>query len=172
MSRPILQVIHGGIGSTPVPEDAVVQPGHSCMVLRERRWRPALCIGVVPRGVSPIQVFSDALGQPRPLMQVVNNFRETTYLCLEDEESRTLDNTRYYRGYRVKKTAYDDLDHKYNSAKYHTGKPCVESGCDLPAGTWWSPLWCQKHNAERIERISKALREEISRHLRYQTPQA
>lgn len=44
-----------------------------------------------------------------------------------------------------------------NSARYHTGKPCIEDGCELPAGTAWSPHWCQKHNAERMERITKSL---------------
>jgi len=45
-----------------------------------------------------------------------------------------------------------------NSPRYHTGEPCIEAGCNLPAGTVWSPLWCQFHNAERLMRIEGQLR--------------
>ena len=51
---------------------------------------------------------------------------------------------------------HDNPSHEYNSAKYHPGKLCVE-GCGRPAGTAWSPLWCQPCNAARIDRISTAL---------------
>jgi hypothetical protein len=41
-----------------------------------------------------------------------------------------------------------------NEPQFHTRKPCAEKGCAKPAGTWWSPIWCQTHNAERIDRIN------------------
>jgi hypothetical protein len=44
-----------------------------------------------------------------------------------------------------------------NGPKYHTGKLCIEPGCDDPAGTAWGPYWCQRHNAERLDRISANL---------------
>jgi len=50
-----------------------------------------------------------------------------------------------------------DLLDTGNGAGHWTGKPCVEVGCTLPAGTLWSPLWCAPHNAERIARISASL---------------
>jgi hypothetical protein len=53
--------------------------------------------------------------------------------------------------------AFEDANHDGNSAKYHTGKPCVEKGCKHSAGTWWSPLWCFEHNVARIRRISASL---------------
>ena len=53
--------------------------------------------------------------------------------------------------------AYQDPAHDGNSAKYHSGKPCYTKGCKEPAGTWWSPLWCFKHNVERMDRITKSL---------------
>lgn len=56
---------------------------------------------------------------------------------------------------------YEDPNNKGNSSKYHTGKPCIEPGCNEPAGTAWGPYWCQKHNAERLNRISEQL-EKIS----------
>lgn len=52
---------------------------------------------------------------------------------------------------------YWDKNHKFNSSKYHTGKKCIEKGCDKPAGTIWSPYWCYKHNAKRLERVAKQL---------------
>lgn len=41
-----------------------------------------------------------------------------------------------------------------NGRKYHTGKTCIEPGCNEPAGTAWGPHWCWRHNAERLDRIS------------------
>lgn len=54
--------------------------------------------------------------------------------------------------------AYKDPNHRGNSPKYHTRKPCVTPGCGKPAGTWWSPLWCFEHNVERIDRIDDHLK--------------
>lgn len=51
--------------------------------------------------------------------------------------------------------AYEDPSHKGNQPTYHTGKPCIEDGCDRPAGTAWSPHWCFEHNVERIKRITQ-----------------
>jgi hypothetical protein len=52
---------------------------------------------------------------------------------------------------------YRDPNDPLNGEKYQTGELCIEPGCNAPAGTAWSPLWCQKHNAERIDRISESL---------------
>lgn len=40
---------------------------------------------------------------------------------------------------------------------YYSGRPCVVTGCDKPAGTAWGPHWCQQHNAERLNRIRSSL---------------
>lgn len=53
---------------------------------------------------------------------------------------------------------YEDPSHDGNSSRHHTGKPCIEAGCNEPAGTTWSPLWCQACNAKRIKRINESLR--------------
>lgn len=50
--------------------------------------------------------------------------------------------------------AFADPQHEKNSPAYHTGKPCIEVGCNAPAGTWWSPHWCFTHNVERICQIT------------------
>ena len=52
----------------------------------------------------------------------------------------------------MKKHNYRDPADPYNGPKHHTGKPCIE-GCGRPAGTAWSPLWCQPCNAARMDRI-------------------
>ena len=59
--------------------------------------------------------------------------------------------------------AYQDPNHVGNSERYHTGETCCEKGCTEPAGTWWSPYWCFKHNVERIDRISSTLENELQR---------
>lgn len=49
---------------------------------------------------------------------------------------------------------YENPNDPGNSSKFHTGKLCIEPGCGEPAGTTWSHLWCQKCNAQRINRIN------------------
>lgn len=51
---------------------------------------------------------------------------------------------------------YEDKLHPGNSSVYHTGKKCIE-GCGRPAGTRWSPFWCQECNARRINEIDLRL---------------
>jgi hypothetical protein len=58
---------------------------------------------------------------------------------------------------------YQDPNHKGNSAEYHSGKPCYTNGCTEAAGTKWSPLWCFKHNVERMDRISANLEDMVER---------
>ncbi len=53
--------------------------------------------------------------------------------------------------------AFEDPEHEGNSSKYHTDFDCTKKDCTLPAGTWWSPYWCFKHNIELVNRISKQL---------------
>lgn len=58
--------------------------------------------------------------------------------------------------------SYDDPNDRGNGPSYHTGKPCVEEGCDRPAGTAWSPYWCFECNVVRIKRIDRQLKELLS----------
>jgi hypothetical protein len=53
----------------------------------------------------------------------------------------------------------EDPNDELNSSIYHTGQPCLEKGCTKPAGTGWSPFWCQACNAARMKRISQNLEE-------------
>lgn len=34
-----------------------------------------------------------------------------------------------------------------------SGQPCIEDGCNEPAGTIWGPHWCPDHDAERIDLV-------------------
>ena len=52
---------------------------------------------------------------------------------------------------------YADRDDPLNGSDYQTGKPCIEPGCERPAGTAWSPYWCFEHNVERLDRITASL---------------
>ena len=52
-----------------------------------------------------------------------------------------------------------DPHHPNKGRAHHTGKLCIEKGCTNPAGTAWSPYWCQQHNAERMNRISQSFQE-------------
>jgi len=52
---------------------------------------------------------------------------------------------------------FEDPNHEGNSAKHHTGKSCIEPGCNAPAGTLWGKYWCFKHNVERIKHIGSQL---------------
>lgn len=58
---------------------------------------------------------------------------------------------------------YENPEHDGNSAKWHTGKQCVEKGCKRPAGTWWSPLWCFDHNVKRMRKVSDGLDDAVKR---------
>ena len=53
---------------------------------------------------------------------------------------------------------YENQEYEGNSAKYHTGKPCIENGCTNPAGTVWSPYWCFQCNVKRMRRIDAAFK--------------
>ncbi|QHJ75238.1 hypothetical protein DELTA_45 [Brevundimonas phage vB_BsubS-Delta] len=54
---------------------------------------------------------------------------------------------------------YEDKDDPHNGPEHHTGKECITTDCKEPAGTWWSPLWCQACNAARIKRIDGNLKD-------------
>lgn len=59
--------------------------------------------------------------------------------------------------------AFEDSSDPGNGLEYHTGKPCIEAGCDRPAGTAWSPYWCFECNVRRIKRISNQFEELLKR---------
>lgn len=59
--------------------------------------------------------------------------------------------------------AFEDPSDPGNGPEYHTGKPCIEAGCDRPAGTAWSPYWCFECNVKRIKRVSDQFEELLKR---------
>lgn len=38
-----------------------------------------------------------------------------------------------------------------------SGRLCIENGCPEPAGTFWGPYWCPRHDMERLDRITASL---------------
>lgn len=75
----------------------------------------------------------------------------------------------------MRKGGYNDPAASGNGPTYHRKGLCSESGCQEKPGTAWGPYWCFKHNVERIDRITKALREITDvpwfiRVIRYKTP--
>lgn len=57
---------------------------------------------------------------------------------------------------------YRDTNDPLNGSEYRSGRVCIEQGCDEPAGTAWSHLWCVKHNIERMDRIGSSLRKMVA----------
>ena len=62
-----------------------------------------------------------------------------------------------------KPARHKDPNDPLNSVQHHTGKPCIERGCTRPAGTAWSPYWCQPCNADRLNHISNVLGQKLLR---------
>ena len=52
--------------------------------------------------------------------------------------------------------SYEDPHDPLNGPEHRSGGKCIEPGCDRPAGTAWSPFWCQPCNAVRMNRVSKS----------------
>ena len=40
-----------------------------------------------------------------------------------------------------------------------SGRQCYEKGCPEAAGTSWGPYWCPSHDEERLDRITRNLKE-------------
>lgn len=59
---------------------------------------------------------------------------------------------------------FENPSDSLNGPEYHTGKVCIMKGCDKPAGTAWSPFWCQPCNADRMRRIGNFLETETERY--------
>ena len=54
---------------------------------------------------------------------------------------------------------HGDAEHPGNAPIHHTGRKCRVDGCDKPAGTAWSEYWCWECNSERLDRVSRQLKE-------------
>jgi len=59
---------------------------------------------------------------------------------------------------------FENPNDPWNGPQYLTGKACIALGapCYKPAGTLWSPHWCQSCNAARMRRIGANLRGMLS----------
>lgn len=82
MPRPILLVKDAGFGETPVPADALVQPG-ATMVFNDANdgsKSDAVVLAVVPAGGCIEYAIADQNKQPRPLVVSDNETGETLYV--------------------------------------------------------------------------------------------
>jgi hypothetical protein len=82
MKNPILFVRNAGFGETPVPADALLQPGAELNIINENDGTEtaATVVAVVPAGVPAENAIADQNGQPRPLLLKQNHSAETTYV--------------------------------------------------------------------------------------------
>lgn len=82
MANPILFVQNAGFGETPVPADAVLQPGATMVINDENDGSKsdAVVLAVVPRGGIIEYAIADQNKQPRPLAVSDNESGETLYV--------------------------------------------------------------------------------------------
>lgn len=77
--------------TTPVPKDALLQPGAELDVLdqSDNRIKVGKLVAVVPKGVPFEFAEADQNGRPRPSAYTLNHKRSTTYLVdVTDPESQ------------------------------------------------------------------------------------
>lgn len=79
---PILLVQNAGFGETPVPANALVQPGATMVINDENDGSKsdAVVLAVVPRGGCIEYAIADQNKQPRPLVVSDNNSGQTLYV--------------------------------------------------------------------------------------------
>lgn len=100
MSNPILIMKHGGHGETPVPADALLQPGDTLQITDENTNTvyDAKCIAVVPAGIHKEIAIADQTGEPRPLMLTKKTYRETSYIIDLPDSRVTVLQSKMLRG--------------------------------------------------------------------------
>jgi hypothetical protein len=82
MGNPILLMQNAGFGETPVPADALLQPGATMVINDENDGSKsdAVVLAVVPKGGCIEYAIADQNGQPRPLVVSDNHSGQTLYV--------------------------------------------------------------------------------------------
>lgn len=82
MANPILIVQNAGYGTTPVPNNALLQPGTTMVINDDNDGSKsdAVVLAVVPRGGCIEYAIADQNGQPRPLIVSDNHSGEILYV--------------------------------------------------------------------------------------------
>lgn len=82
MQNPILLVQNAGYGETPVPKNALLQPGATMVINDENDGSKsgAVVLAVVPRGGCIDYAIADQNKQPRPLCVSDNESGQTLYV--------------------------------------------------------------------------------------------
>lgn len=98
MGNPILIVKDAGRGVTPVPADALLQPGADLVINQQADdgtyvKESIKVVAVVPQGVHIDYAIADQTDQPRPLMireDGENNFGQTIYVLKREDGSEII----------------------------------------------------------------------------------
>ncbi len=90
MTNSVLMVTNAGFGVTPVPPDALLQPGDALVIndANDGSKSDAIILAVVPRDQCIEYAIADQNKQPRPLMVSDNKSGETLYVI--DHQGRQL----------------------------------------------------------------------------------
>lgn len=105
MGNPILFVQNAGFGETPVPDDALIQPGTDLNIhdANDGSQKVVRCIAVVPARGCIEYAIADQNKKPRPLMVRDNRKRCTLYVLDFDGREVLVDQKTMARG--LKKAA-------------------------------------------------------------------
>src|ERR1700752_2035703 len=107
MPRPVLLVKDAGFGETPVPADALLQPG-ATMVFNDENdgsKSDAVVLAVVPEGGCIEYAIADQNKQPRPLVVSDNHAGETLYVVEHRGRRLYIPHTHMKRGIDAAKAA-------------------------------------------------------------------
>ncbi len=104
MGNPILMVTNAGRGTTPVPTDALMQPGDTIGLHRDGEHSDLTVIAVCPAGECIDYAIADQSGQPRPLVIRETVYNETIYVLDDGGEELLIGHAAMSRG----KAAADD----------------------------------------------------------------
>jgi hypothetical protein len=75
--RPILMVTNAGYGETPIPPDAIVQPGETVIAAREHEPTipvDILILAVVPTGCCVDYAIADQANPPQPQTEMAAGY--------------------------------------------------------------------------------------------------
>lgn len=105
--NPILFVQNAGFGETPVPKNALLQPGATLVINDENDGSKsdAVVLAVVPKGGCIEYAIADQNKQPRPLVVSDNNSGETLYVVEHGGRRLYIPQSQMQRGIEAAKAA-------------------------------------------------------------------
>jgi hypothetical protein len=98
MGNPILMVTNGGTGETPVPANALIQPGEKIGLHRDGEHTELTVLAVCPAGECIDYAVADQNGQPRPLTVREIIYDETVYVFTDNGRELLIGHAAMARG--------------------------------------------------------------------------